>query len=67
MLGDKLKLLMGELPSENYTMDVDAAGIITIRYYDRINHVRGRFDFHENSDMEFIKMILSTLGFKEEE
>lgn len=67
MLGDKLKLLMGELPSEYFTMDVTASGNVVVRYNNRHTGVRGRFDFHENSDMEFIKMVLKTLGFKEEE
>lgn len=66
-MGDKIKLLMSDMPSPYYTMEVHPDGVVAIRYYDSKKQIRGRFEFDSDSDMEFIHLILRQIGFKEEQ
>lgn len=65
MMGDKIKLLMSDMPSPHYTLEVHPDGTVAVRYYDSKKMIRGRFEFSADSDMEFIHNTLKALGFEE--
>lgn len=63
MMGDKIRLLMQDMPSPMYTLEVHPDGVVAVRYYDSKKQIRGRFEFSSDSDMEFIHSTLNALGF----
>lgn len=69
MMGDKLALMFWELPEDgsDWFMEVHPNGIIGVRYFNPQTKARGKIEFNDKADLEFIKEVLRRIGFIEKE
>jgi hypothetical protein len=65
MMGDKLRLMFWDLPTDGceWTVEVHPSGVVALRCYEPITKTRGRLAFDEDADIEFIKSVMHRVGF----
>ncbi len=65
MMGDKLRLLFWELPKDGleWSIEVHPTGVVAVRCFDPVTNIRGRFNFDEDTDIDFIQSVMYRIGF----